>query len=1015
MISVLVYGRNDARGYGMHKRVAMSLNAIAEVLSAPTSEILFVDYNTPNHLPTLPELIRDMLTEKARLRTRVLRVRPHVHARFAAFTPLPVLEPVARNIALRRSRPQNKWILSTNTDAIFVLPPGKSLCDIAGGLQGTHYATPRFELPERLWESLDRLDPVGVMANVGAWGTRARLNEIVRGQGAVQFDNPGDFQLVRRSALFAIDGFDEEALLGWHVDHNLVHRLNMKFGAEGDLSSDVKLYHCSHARQATATHSHDRIENDVDRFVHHVGAPDIPRQRDVWGCIDDQIGEFDLRQPTTLALMDAIDRTVKPLAGESLEASYTSEAFDTLWYDAGHVGVHLLDLLSTFPRGVTLGLAGCRRDFAQMLASGLIALGFTEKLVIPEDTAERLGPACDDRFRVWPVEKFINDSEAFVFEFGLIRDESGEARGPGAPTLTQSEEDALDAVASRLAATARHEREMRAPTDAERMFVVINAVNSRFEPMVSSAIEATPSPFTTRLRYGPPLRPHEPPPLGIAAASAPSAPATPPPISLSATRAFMTALMMDSHMQPAVRLRLASEAPAIRKMLEEGMLPLPAGATADQIMARLDTVQAPAAECGAFPPSAVGDPPERPAPTAVANMWDFSNPDWLAFARRILPNTPGGRIRRDAWLWERAQLLWGLSATRGHKYRDRALLVAECADDILPPLADMFGKLDLIDVRQLVGRHPPSMLRAIDFATGPHMFRDKLRVVTAAEIAGEPYDAIIIPHSAAFRLGLGSLGPILSAVRVGLKPGGVLAIGGEIAMTGARRNDRPDWHAAGRDGFSGALAAHAGLNLLAARPLCVSRADSALIGTQSDLDGGLPVLGIRRDGDVFWPATWFFEATGASRSDGGLDRSLADLLLGEQLGAVTVSDRAVRKEECIIAPVGRGDGHVFYGPYFRLPEGGYQANVVVAPIESGDRQGSVKLVAEAAIGPEILIQQEVQLEVATWSRPVLFELNFSVPAESSVRGEGLPCEVRLWSDGKASFEVRSVILSSTGR
>src|SRR5271154_3013000 len=76
MISVIVYGRNDAHGYNLHKRAAISLNCIAEMLSHAGDEILFVDYNTPNDLPTFIEAIYDTLTSKAKSLLRVFRVRP---------------------------------------------------------------------------------------------------------------------------------------------------------------------------------------------------------------------------------------------------------------------------------------------------------------------------------------------------------------------------------------------------------------------------------------------------------------------------------------------------------------------------------------------------------------------------------------------------------------------------------------------------------------------------------------------------------------------------------------------------------------------------------------------------------------------------------------------------------------------------------------------------------------------------------------------------------------------------
>ena len=40
MFSVILYGRNDTHGYNLHKRAAISFNALAEVMSDPDDEIL---------------------------------------------------------------------------------------------------------------------------------------------------------------------------------------------------------------------------------------------------------------------------------------------------------------------------------------------------------------------------------------------------------------------------------------------------------------------------------------------------------------------------------------------------------------------------------------------------------------------------------------------------------------------------------------------------------------------------------------------------------------------------------------------------------------------------------------------------------------------------------------------------------------------------------------------------------------------------------------------------------------
>ena len=73
MISVVLYGRNDSHGYNLAKRAAISLNCIAEVLSDPDDEILFVDCNTPNDLPTFPEAIYDTLSPTPNLPARISR------------------------------------------------------------------------------------------------------------------------------------------------------------------------------------------------------------------------------------------------------------------------------------------------------------------------------------------------------------------------------------------------------------------------------------------------------------------------------------------------------------------------------------------------------------------------------------------------------------------------------------------------------------------------------------------------------------------------------------------------------------------------------------------------------------------------------------------------------------------------------------------------------------------------------------------------------------------------------
>lgn len=294
MISVVLYGRNDSYGYNYDKRAALSLNCIAEVLRS-TDEIIFVDYNTPDDLPTLPEAIHDTLTDCAKELLRILRVRTAIHQRFESRTEMAVLEPIARNVGIRRSLPSNRWVLSTNTDMIFVPLIGTSLSEIVCGLPPGFYHAPRIELPGTLWESFDRHKPREIIATVRDLGHTLHLNEIVLHEDFVLYDGPGDFQLIERNDLFKYNGFDERMILGWHVDSNIARRLGIVYGSVGDLGGKIYGYHCDHTRQVTALHISSRTENDWKQFVEDVERPEIASQADNWGCANDDIEEIRLR------------------------------------------------------------------------------------------------------------------------------------------------------------------------------------------------------------------------------------------------------------------------------------------------------------------------------------------------------------------------------------------------------------------------------------------------------------------------------------------------------------------------------------------------------------------------------------------------------------------------------------------------------------------------------------------------------------------------------------------------
>lgn len=292
MISVIVYGRNDSHGYNLHKRAALSLNSIAEFLEDANDEIIFVDWNSSENLPSFPVAIADCLTDKCVAKLRILRVGPHIHKSLAHNkTHLPVLEPVARNVGIRRAVAQNSWILSTNTDVILDVK-GESLNAIVQNLDLNYYASPRFELPEWIWESLPRSDPELARDTLRLLAGKSVPLNVVYSSPANLFDAPGDFQLLRREPLETIGGFDETMILGWHVDSNLALRMAKAFGDPGSLKDDVRVFHCNHTRQFTQYHIAHAPSNDLGKYCGPHVKPTARSGVSAWGLPNIHVPEM---------------------------------------------------------------------------------------------------------------------------------------------------------------------------------------------------------------------------------------------------------------------------------------------------------------------------------------------------------------------------------------------------------------------------------------------------------------------------------------------------------------------------------------------------------------------------------------------------------------------------------------------------------------------------------------------------------------------------------------------------
>ncbi|HEY1727965.1 MAG TPA: hypothetical protein VGG22_06315 [Candidatus Baltobacteraceae bacterium] len=469
---------------------------MAEILTDPDDEIIFVDYNTPDDFPTFPEAIQDTLTAKARAALRILRVRPSQHERFQDKTHLVCLEPIARNVGIRRSNPTNRWILSTNTDMVFYPRNNKSLSEIVSSLPDAYYHLPRFEVPESLWEGANRMDPDGTISSFGTWGRELHLNEIVyTSLSDVRYDGPGDFQLMLRSDIWNIHGFHESMLVGWHVDSNIARRLSLIPRALGDVVDELYGYHCDHTRQVTPAHKARGIQNDQKIYYENVTGADVRAQSKTWGLADEIVEEIRV-DPTGNTYLVALQSAIDAPLDKPTTTGYSSTSFNHLDYPIEHVAPFLADSLASYPRDTVLGWSGAKRSLLRRFARVWKALGFSAPIMVFAD-AKWLGPDLPVNCVWMPWEEAIERATVFVFDWGKPDE------GPPLAEWLFQNDPIIQHVTRDFRRAVRSERyRVERNPSAARRFIGINAICNSVEGVFNNNVGAALTPLATHIRQG---------------------------------------------------------------------------------------------------------------------------------------------------------------------------------------------------------------------------------------------------------------------------------------------------------------------------------------------------------------------------------------------------------------------------------------------------------------------------------------------------------------------------------
>ncbi|MDW7555773.1 MULTISPECIES: hypothetical protein [Azospirillum] len=797
MISVIVYGRNDSHGYNLHKRAALSLNSIAEVMTAPGDEIIFVDYNTPDDLPTFVEAILDTLTGRCRGMLRVVRVRPTLHALFADRTSYATVESVARNVGLRRSNPRNRWILSTNTDMVFLRRDGgRSLSELVDGLPDGFYQVPRFEVPESLWESLDRRDPRLAIERFRWWGARFHLNELVHTDPITRFDGIGDFQLALRSDLFAIHGFNEDMLAGWNVDMNLCHRLHRRYGRVDSLSGQVLAYHCGHTRLPTAIHRDDTVMNDPVRYIDRVVRDDLPEQAERWGLARHELEEFHADAPPSGLLPAALEESLPAQDDPGREAWNDFTNFSArfrLRLDPDHALPYVADLLATAPPDAVLAYVGSHRGMFERTLRAWRALGHGEAVLVPEG-----GVILDEVPGVEAVDALELDRRASLFLFEFALDDVWLAQDP-CPCFEGIPEEGLRQLGLIyglfIQQTERERQRLAAGKGTPRRFIGVPAVNTFFGMRFGERVMFTHTMFSTRVRHGQVRR------TGLAVRSDGAGDETGRRLGAALGRAFPIDRQEVEIARGDLDLILAANGPDIVEphrctAVALALLDVVGAAVPEPVRRErrrwIEQNRPSRALRERIDPLIVSSsrPPGPPLLNKLCAAEDWEDAHWRTvaeeFTRDGLPFRAStyAYFKRSRGVWERTHMLYGMGRLGVIGHDARCAVISRAPDGLGHFLSLRTAGVDVIDLQG----HEAGWLA-----------RRRMRWADRMSIHPDPaslspdrsWNAVFIPQNTLLAAGLRQADSLLRHAARRLVEGGVIACSVETALDRRGRRDRP--------------------------------------------------------------------------------------------------------------------------------------------------------------------------------------------------------------------------------
>ena len=406
MISVILYGRNDNHGFNYSKRVAISINCLASTLSDKNDEILFADCCSPENLPTLIESIYDTLTPRAKQIIKVIRIRKED----IAITDSKHFEALARNTLINCSHSDNRWILSTNPDMILVPKEEKSnLSELVKNLEDGFYLLPRFSIPENIWNTyFDRQSPEKIASFLRENSQALHLETVVEKRSLIMFDNPGDFQLMLREDILALNGFEEKMTSSWHIDANLCKRMEIFGRRAKSLEHILKGFHCNH-HLGKRRLSQGSEQNSWKRFV--VDVKKYKATNTSLGLNHKTLEEVVFNQSYKENLKESLSNFLEKIHTRVL----STETFHTLRYEPQSALCYVFDRIKNSSKKTSIFYVGLNADIADSLDKFLKLNSLNPSVKISS-------------LRILKSIHFkdCKDSDFFIFDFGISKHSSDE-------------------------------------------------------------------------------------------------------------------------------------------------------------------------------------------------------------------------------------------------------------------------------------------------------------------------------------------------------------------------------------------------------------------------------------------------------------------------------------------------------------------------------------------------------------------------------------------------------------